>query len=170
MKTVFSGPVFSIESGTLREPGGVKGRRDIVRHVGSVAILPVASDLSLTLIRQYRCAFKKMVVELPAGRVDRGETPLQAAKRELREEVGLGAKRWQRLMRILPTPGFCDETVTLFRASGLFPSVAEPDPDERIEVMSIPLPEALKRLQRGQIEDAKTAVALLLEATLRADD
>jgi ADP-ribose pyrophosphatase len=133
MKTVYRGPVFSIESGIIDEPGGVRARRDIIRHSGSVAVLPVHDDSRITLIRQYRCVFGKNVIELPAGRIDEGETPLQAAKRELREEIGLGARRWERLMRIIPSPGFLDETVTLYRASGLFNSAATPDEDERIE-------------------------------------
>jgi ADP-ribose pyrophosphatase len=108
-----------------------------------------------------------MVIELPAGRIDRGETPLRAAKRELREEVGLGARRWERLLRILPSPGFCDETVAIYRASGFFASAAEPDPDERIEIKDLSLPAALDLVAKGKIEDAKTVVALLLEKQRR---
>ena len=168
MKTVYKGPVFSIESGVLSEPGGVRARRDIIRHSGSVAVLPVHDDGRVMLVRQYRCAYGKMVIELPAGRIDRGETPLQAAKRELREEAGLGARKWERLLRILPSPGFCDETVTLYRATGFFASPSEPDPDERIEIRDLSLPAALDLVARGRIEDAKTVVALLLEKQ-RAD-
>jgi len=167
MKTVYKGPVFSIESGILTEPFGVRARRDIIRHSGSVAILPVHEDGRVMLIRQYRCAYEKMVVELPAGRIDRGETPLRAARRELREEVGLGARRWERLLRILPSPGFCDETVTIYRATSFFASTAEPDPDERIEIRDLPLSTALELVTRGKIEDAKTVVALLLEQQRR---
>ena len=163
MKTVYEGPVFSIESGVLSEPGGVRARRDIVRHSGSVAVLPVRDDGQLILVRQYRCVFKKQVIELPAGRIDKGETALHAAKRELREEVGLGARKWERLLRILPTPGFCSETVTIYRASGFFSSQAEPDPDERIEILHMPLTKTLRLVARGEIEDAKTLVALFLE-------
>ena len=167
MKTVYEGPVFSIESGVLSEPGGVRARRDIVRHSGSVAVLPVRDDGQLILVRQYRCVFKKQVIELPAGRIDKGETALHAAKRELREEVGLGARKWERLLRILPTPGFCSETVTIYRASGFFSSQAEPDPDERIEILHMPLAKALRLVARGEIEDAKTLVALFLEKQRR---
>lgn len=167
MKTVYKGPVFSIESGTVREPGGVRARRDIIRHSGSVAVLPVHEDGRVMLIRQYRCAYEKILIELPAGRIDRGETPLSAAKRELREEVGLGARKWERLLRILPSPGFCDETVTIYRATGFFASAAEPDPDERIEIRDLPLSAALDLVATGKIEDGKTVVALLLEKQRR---
>ena len=163
MKTVYRGPVFSIESGILNEPGRVRARRDIIRHSGSVAVLPIDANGHLTLVRQYRCAFGRKLIELPAGRIDRGETPLQAAKRELREEVGLGARKWERLVKMIPSPGFCDETVTIYRASGLFRSVAEPDPDERIEILTLPLSKALAALRAGRIDDAKTVTALLLE-------
>lgn len=163
MKTVYKGLVFSVESGVLNEPGGVRSRRDIVRHSGSVAVLALHDDGRVILVRQYRCAFDRKVIELPAGRVDKGETPLQAARRELREEVGLGARKWERLLRILPTPGFCDETVTIYRATGLFPSAAEPDPDERIEVQALSVPAALTMVRARTIDDAKTVVALLLE-------
>jgi ADP-ribose pyrophosphatase len=163
MKTVYQGPVFSIQSGMLREPGGVRARRDIIRHSGSVAVLPVHEDGRIVLIRQYRCAYDKQVIELPAGRIDKGETPLLAAKRELREEVGLGARKWERLLRILPSPGFCDETVTIYRATGFFASRAEPDPDERIEILTLSRAAALQLLSKGRLEDAKTVVALLLE-------
>ena len=168
MSIVFRGPVFEVESRLVNEPGGVRARRDVVRHSSSVAILPVHPDGSITLVRQYRCAFKKAVIELPAGRIDRGETPLQAAKRELREEVGLGARRWEPLARIVPTPGFCDETVTIFRASGFFKSRAEADPDERIEVLKLSLAAARRRLAREDPQDAKTLVALLLERRRRS--
>lgn len=163
MKTVYRGPVFSIESGVLNEPGGVRARRDVIRHLGSVAVLPVDANGDVILIRQYRCAFGRNLIELPAGRIDKGETPLHAGKRELSEEVGLGARKWERLVKIIPSPGFCDETVTIYRASGLFRSVAEPDPDERIEILTLPLAKALAAFRSGRIDDAKTVTALLLE-------
>jgi ADP-ribose pyrophosphatase len=163
VRVVFKGPVFTIESGMVREPGGVRARRDLIRHSGSVAVLPVDHMGRVILIRQYRAAFDRQVIELPAGRIDRGETALQAARRELREEAHLGARRWERLLRILPTPGFCDETVTIYRASALFERFAEPDPDERIELLTMPLTSALALLARRTIEDAKTVVALLIE-------
>jgi ADP-ribose pyrophosphatase len=164
MRKVFEGPVFSVESGIVDEPGGVRARRDIIRHSGSVAVLPVHDDGRVVLVRQYRCAFGKNLIELPAGRIDAGETALHAAKRELREEVGLGARKWERLLRIIPSPGFCDEAVTIYRATGLFGSTSEPDPDERIKVLTLPRASALKQLRARRIDDAKTVVALLLEA------
>ena len=169
MKAVFTGPVFSVESGVVKEPGGVRARRDVVRHSSSVAVLPVHPDGTITLIRQYRYAFRKRVIEIPAGRIDRGETPLQAAKRELREEIGLGARVWEKIVRMVPSPGLCDETVTIFRASDFFASFAEPDPDERIEVLRVSLTAGMRRLSRENPQDAKTLVALMTERRRRSE-
>lgn len=164
---VYRGPVFAVESGVMREPGGVRERRDIVRHQGSVAILPVHADGTVTLVRQFRAPFRRSILEIPAGRVDRGESGLAAARRELREELGLSARRFQRLLRIVPTPGYCDEAVVLYRASGLTQGVAEPEEDERITPVRLSLRAAMRTLAAGGIPDAKTAVALLLEARRR---
>ncbi len=163
MKTVYRGAVFSVESGIMNEPGGVRARRDIIRHSGSVAILPVLEDGRVILVRQFRCAFGKRLIELPAGRIDKAEKPQQAARRELREEVGLDARRWQRLVRLVPSPGFCDETVTIYRATDLFASPSEPDPDERIEMLTLTVDDALGRLRKAGVGDAKTLMALHLE-------
>jgi ADP-ribose pyrophosphatase len=166
-RTVYRGPVFRVETAVLDEPGGVRERRDVVRHQGSIAVLPVHDDGAVTLVRQFRAPFGRRVLELAAGRIDPGETPLQAARRELREELGLRAARWERIVRILPTPGYCDETVVLFRASGVTAGDAEPEADERITAVRIPFARALRDVARGRIADAKTAVALLLEARRR---
>lgn len=168
MKTVYSGVVFRVESGVVREPGGVRARRDVVRHSGSVAVLPVHDDGSVTLVRQYRCAFRTSLLELPAGRIDAGERPRAAARRELREEIGLDARSLSKLVRLIPSPGFLDETVTIFRATGLYPASATPDPDERITLVRLPFARALALVERGRIQDAKSLAALLLEARRRA--
>lgn len=167
MKKVFEGPVFSVESGIVREPGGVRARRDVVRHSSSVAILPVDDKDRVILIRQYRCAFARDMIELPAGRIDRGESRLRAARRELREEIGLDARKWTQLLRIIPTPGYSDEAVTIFRASSLYESAGTPDEDERITVVRLTLDRALRKVADGEIEDAKTVTALLFEERAR---
>ena len=168
MKTIYKGPVFRVEGGVVDEPGGVRARRDVVRHSGSVAILPVHADQRISLVAQYRCVFRRSILEVPAGRIDRGETPLQAAKRELREELGLGATKWERLQRLLPSPGYLDETVILFRATGLYSDAGIPDPDERIVPRTMALAEAMRLMGLRRIQDAKTVVALLLESRRRA--
>lgn len=166
-RVVFKGRVFSVETANVAEPGGVLARRDIVRHQGSVAVLPVFDDGRIVLIRQYRAPFAATVIELVAGRIDPGETSLRAARRELKEEVGVRATSMERLIRILPTPGYCDETVTIYRGSGLKLGRAQPESDERIELLTLALEDALDQVDRGEIEDAKTVVALQLEAARR---
>jgi ADP-ribose pyrophosphatase len=162
-RRVYEGKVLSLDVDEVEEPGGVRATREVVRHRGSAAVLPVHDDGRLVLVRQYRYAVDTAVWELPAGRLDPGESAEQAARRELEEEVGLRAGRLEALTVFYTTPGFCDETMHLFRATGLTSVTARPEADERIETALFTLTEAGERIRRGEIREGKTLVAVLLE-------
>ena len=162
-KVVFRGPVFRVTSDTVVEPGGVVARRDVVRHVGSVVVLAVqdsARGPSVLLERQYRHAANDFLWELPAGRIDRGEGALAAARRELREETGYTARRWKRGLVFYSSPGFLDETMTVYLARGLKAGRARPEADEAIATRLFSLSTALRMALRGTIRDGKTLAAL----------
>jgi len=167
-RRVYEGRVVSLDVDEVSEPGGVHGTREVVRQSGSVAALPVLGDGRLVLVRQYRYAVDDFVWELPAGRRDSGETPEAGARRELEEEVGLRAGALEPLVVFWTTPGFCDEVMHLFRATSLEPVPARPEADERIEQATFTLDEAVAMIQRGEIREGKTLVALLLEAGRRS--
>ena len=135
-KTVFKGPAFNVVSDRVREPSGVIARRDVVRHSGSAVILAVddsGPEPRVLLERQYRYAADAVLWELPAGRVDPGEKPLAGAKRELLEETGYRAAKWTKALFFYPSPGFLDETMTIYLARGLRAGEAQPEADESIE-------------------------------------
>lgn len=170
-KTAFRGPVFSVMTDEVEEPGNIRVRRDVIRHSGSIVVLPL-DDSGRTprvlLERQYRYAAGLRMWELPAGRVDPGENQLAAAKRELIEETGYRASRWQKALFFYVSPGFLDESMTVYLASGLKQGVAEPEEDERIAVRFFPLHQAVRMATSGKIVDAKTIASLLwLEKKLR---
>jgi ADP-ribose pyrophosphatase len=166
-RRVHAGKVLHLDVDEVVEPGGVRGIREVVRQRGSVAALPVFDDSRVVLVRQYRYAVDALVWELPAGRRDAGESPEQGARRELEEEVGLHAARLEPLLTFWTTPGFCDEVMHLFRATGLEPVPPRPEADERIEHATFTLDEAMAMVKRGEIREGKTLVALLLEAMRR---
>jgi ADP-ribose pyrophosphatase len=166
-RRVYQGRVVSLDVDEVSEPGGVHGTREVVRQSGSVAALPVLADGRIVLVRQYRYAVDDFVWELPAGRRDPGETPESGARRELEEEVGLRAGSLEPLAEFWTTPGFCDELMHLFRATSLEAVPPQPEADERIEQASFTLEQAMAMLRRGEIREAKTLVALLLEAARR---
>jgi ADP-ribose pyrophosphatase len=166
-RRVYEGRVLSIDVDDVEEPGGVVAVREVVRHRGSVAALPVHDDGRIVLVRQYRYPVDEAVWELPAGRLDGGETPFEGARRELEEEVGLRAERLEPLSVFYTTPGFCDETMHLFRATGLSHVGARPEPDERIEARAWTLEEARTMIRGGEVREAKTMLALLLESERR---
>jgi ADP-ribose pyrophosphatase len=132
-----------------------------------VAALPVHDDGRLVLVRQYRYAVDELVWELPAGRIDPGETPEQGARRELEEEVGLRPAFLEPLLVFWTTPGFCDEVMHLFRATELESVPPRPEADESIEAASFTLAEAREMIRRGEVREGKTVVALLLEVERR---
>jgi ADP-ribose pyrophosphatase len=168
-RRVHTGRVLDLDVDEVLEPGGVRGTREVVRQRGSVAALPVFGDGRLLLVRQYRYAVDAAVWELPAGRRDPGETAEDGARRELEEEVGLRAGRLEPLLVFWTTPGFCDEVMYLFRATGLEPVPPRPEADEKIEPATFTLEEAMAMVKRGEIREGKTLVALLLETARRGE-
>jgi ADP-ribose pyrophosphatase len=163
-RRVHAGKVVDLDVDEVVEPGGIAGTREVVRQRGSVAALPVHEDGRVVLVRQYRYAVDALVWELPAGRRDPGETPEEGARRELEEEVGLRAGALEPLLVFWTTPGFCDEVMHLFRATALEAVPARPEADEKIESRTFTLDEAMGMVQRGEIREGKTLVALLLES------
>ncbi|MCM2254864.1 MAG: NUDIX hydrolase [Vicinamibacteria bacterium] len=169
-RRIYEGKVLSLDLEEVEEPGDVRATREVVRHSGSVAVLPVHEDGSLVLVRQYRWPARALVWELPAGRRDPGETPEEGARRELVEEVGLETGALEKIAEFWTTPGFCDEVMHLYRATDLRQGTARPEADERIEARRFSLAEALAAVDRGEIREGKTLVALLMEARRRRID
>lgn len=166
-RRVYDGRVLALDVDEVEEPEGVRAVREVVRQRGSVAALPVLDDGRIVLVRQYRYAVDERVWELPAGRIDPGETPEAGARRELEEEVGYAARAMELLSVFYTTPGFCDERMHVYRASALHPVPARPEEDERIETGTFTLDEARAMIRRGEIREGKTLVALLLECERR---
>lgn len=163
-RVTYRAPVFYVTSEIVREPSGVTARRDIVRHPGSVVVLAVkgsGKNARVLLARQFRHAAGKEILELPAGRIDPGETALQGAKRELMEETGYRARTWSKAMFFYVSPGFLDETMTIFLAEGLTAGEATPEEDEVIRPRLVPLARAVQMVMRGRIQDAKTIAGIL---------
>ncbi|MCU1302536.1 MAG: hydrolase [Candidatus Sulfotelmatobacter sp.] len=163
-RTVYRGPVFWVTTDEVQEPGGVRARRDVIHHTGSVVVLAVdetGSEPGVLLERQYRHAAKDYLWELPAGRIDRGERPLPAAKRELLEETGYTASHWRRILYFYASPGFVAETMSVYLATGLRAGTAQPEADEMGQLRMVPLPTALRMVLRGAVRDAKTIASVL---------
>jgi ADP-ribose pyrophosphatase len=168
----FEGPLFRVIREVVCEPGDKLSHRDIIRHNGSVVILAVDDsskrDPLIVMERQYRHAASQYLWEVPAGKMDEGEERLAAAKRELKEETGYRAKKWTKLVRYFASPGFLGEWMQVFLAEGLTAGEAEPEEDEVLEVVLVPLSEVLHMIDTGKILDGKALVSVQLYARLRA--
>jgi ADP-ribose pyrophosphatase len=163
-RLVYKGPIFWVTSERVIEPSGVRVLREIVRHNGSIVILATTDDPREPLVlleRQYRHAAEDFLWELPAGRIDEGERPLPAAKRELLEETGYSAAKWKQILKFYASPGFLAEPMTLFWATGLKRGLAQPEDDEVIEQRLVPLSKVVRMVLRGTIRDAKTIAGVL---------
>lgn len=158
----FDGKVFAVDRDQVRMANGREVTVDVIRHAPSAVIVPVPEPGQVILVRQYRHAVNRWLWELPAGSVDPGETPEQAARRECHEEIGLVPETLVRLGAMFPTPGYCDEEMFFFRASGLAVSdeAAALDEDEDIEVRTFALRAAREMVRHGEIVDMKTVIGL----------
>ena len=160
-KELIKTPIFHVTQDRAIDPDGFEIKRAIVQHGGSAVMMPIDDRRRVLLVRQYRLPARRFLWELPAGRVDEGETPLQAAKRELVEETGYRAKKWAKLAEFFPSPGFLAEKMTIYTARDLTEGEKKPMEDERIEVQWYTAREMDGLIQSGKIIDAKTMIAFL---------
>jgi ADP-ribose pyrophosphatase len=172
-EVVFQCPLFRVLHDKLIEPGGRRNERDVIRHNGSVVILALDNAMSkkdpwIVMERQYRHAANQYLWELPAGKIESGEDPLEGAKRELAEETGYRAKKWRPLVEYYASPGFLGESMKVFLAEGLEPGEAQPEEDEHIELRLVKLSDVLKMIEKGAILDGKTLTSVLLYARIKA--
>jgi ADP-ribose pyrophosphatase len=160
-RTIFEGKVFTVTTDTVKE-GELVYQRDVVHHPGSAVIIPVFADETVALVKQYRHPAVRFLLEIPAGTLAEGESPEIGAARELKEELGLVAGRLEKLSEFFVSPGFCEEKMWVYLATDLVETSQQLDADEVIEVVRIKYTEALEMISSGEIQDAKTIVALLL--------
>ncbi len=163
----FRGRVINLRVDDALLPNGNHATREVVEHPGGVCIAALTEQNELLFVRQFRYPFGEVLLELPAGKLDRGgEDPLEAGKRELREETGAVADKYRSLGKLYPSPGFCNEIIYLYLAEGLSFGESDPDEDEFLECERIPLDRAVEMVLQNEITDAKTQVAILKVAAL----
>jgi ADP-ribose pyrophosphatase len=159
---VYYGRAFDVQRLTMRLPDGRLRPFDLVRHNPSITVIPLTADGNFLFVRQYRIGVKGLLLELPAGVVERDEDPLEGARRELREETGMDAGEIIKIGQAYLVPGYCDEFMHYYLARGLHPAPLEQDEDEFLNLEAIPVKEAFAMAHRGEIQDAKSLAALFL--------
>lgn len=159
-KNIYTGRVVTLNIETVTLPNGVTVDLETIRHPGAAAVVPMKADGTVVLIRQFRHAAAGFIYEIPAGKLNPGEAPLQCAERELEEEIGYRAASLTLLSSIFTAPGFADEVIHVYKATGLTPGRQHLDRDEVLDVVEMPLAEAMRKIEDGTIRDAKTIVGL----------
>ncbi len=159
-KTLYEGRIFDVRIDEVSF-GDAEYKREIVVHNGSAVIVPVFEDTTVAMVRQYRYAAEKFLLEIPAGKLDKGEGPETAAKRELEEEVGVTAAKIEKIAEFYVSPGFLNEKMFVYLATGLTETSQNLDIDEILEIERIAFPDAFELIQNGGIEDAKTIIGLI---------
>lgn len=161
-ETLFKGRVISLQVDEVELPNGKTGKREIIKHPGAVAVIAITDEGKMIMVEQYRKAMERSLVEIPAGKLEPGEEPLRSAERELEEETGYGSAEMKHLISFYTSPGFADELVHVFVATGLTKkeNPADCDEDEFVEVIELTVEEAQRFIEEGKIADAKTAYAV----------
>jgi ADP-ribose pyrophosphatase len=170
VRNIYSGRVIRLNLEDVRLPNGVDARLEIVHHPGGAAIVALDDEGRICLLRQYRHAAGGWIWELPAGKIDHGEPPLQTAQRELQEEAGVIAEKWRALGDCLSSPGVLTEVVHLFLATGLRPVGRQPEQHEVLEVHWVPFDTAYAMAQSGELRDGKSLAGILRAAAYAGDD
>ncbi len=160
IKPIYKGKVITLNIDTVTLPNGVTIDLEMVRHPGAAAVVPLKEDGTVVLIRQFRHAAGGFIYEIPAGKLHHGEEPTACAVRELEEEIGYRAGRLELLSSIFTAPGFTDEVIHIYKATGLTKGRQQLDRDEVLEVIEMPLADAIGKIHDGTIRDAKTIVGL----------
>jgi ADP-ribose pyrophosphatase len=160
-EVVYDGKVITVERDEIVIPTGRKSFREVARHPGGVVILALKDKDTVLLVKQFRYPIKQTVLELPAGKLEKGENPDLAAKRELEEETGYQAENWSSLGFIYTTPGFCDEKLYLYKAENLHFVGEHPDDGEIIQAVEIKISDLADKIKSGEINDSKTICAIL---------
>lgn len=158
---IYRGKIISLRRDTVELPNGRQSAREIVEHPGGVCIAPLTDEGDLLFVRQYRSPYRRVLLELPAGKITPGEEPFECGKRELLEETGAAAREYQSLGKMFPSVGYTDEVIYMYLARGLTFGRQHPDEDEFLSLERIPLGEAVRMVLNDEIEDAKTQIAIL---------
>lgn len=159
-RNIYTGKVITLNIDTVRLPNGETVELETIRHPGAAAVVPVKDDGTVVLIRQFRHAAGGFIYEIPAGKLHPGEDPVHCASRELEEEVGYRASAFELLSSIFTAPGFADEVIHVYKATGLTKGRQQLDRDEVLDVIEMPLAEAVAKIEDGTVRDAKTIVGL----------
>ncbi|MDV3426106.1 MAG: NUDIX hydrolase [Bacillota bacterium] len=162
-KEIYKGKVISLKVAEVQVPNNIKSLRELVYHPGGVGILAYLDSDTIILVRQFRKPFEKILLEIPAGKLEKGEDPEDCGKRELEEETGYKAKNFTYLGKIVSSPGFCNEVIHLYKATGLYMGKIGGDEDEFISIHKIKKEKVLKMIKDGEIFDAKTISAFMFE-------
>ncbi len=158
---IFHGKVLHVTVDEVELPNGNTSLRELIHHPGGVCVLAMDEQENVLLVRQYRKAVEEALLEIPAGKREPGEDPMLGAARELEEETGFRAKELIPLGHFIPTPGYCDERIYIYLARELMPGTLHPDEDEFVQVEKYPLEELLSMVEKGELTDGKTAIALM---------
>jgi len=166
-KLIFDGRVITVYHNKVLLSDGTTAMREIVAHPGGVCVAPLTDKGELLFVRQFRCPYEEILTELPAGKLEKGEDPLEAGIRELSEETGASADCVRSLGKLYPSPGYCGEIIHLYLATGLSFGDQHPDDDEFLDVLRIPLDKAVDMVMNGELTDSKTQVAVLKIARMK---
>lgn len=166
---IFEGKIITVHVDDIELPDGSKAFREVVEHSGGVCVVPLTDEGEIMMVRQYRYPFKKQLLEIPAGKLEKGEDPLEAGKRELEEECGVIAEKVISLGTVYPTVAYCSEVIYMYAAAGLTKTQQHLDEGEFLGVEKVKFEDAVDMIMKGEICDAKTVAAILKTARLKQE-